>query len=164
MARYGSEFIGTFLLVFTVGCNMLTTPEWGVTSTACVLMAAVYALGSVSGGNFNPAVSLALGLSKKLEWREVGIYVLTQLIAGVVAAFAYSALLWETFNLAPAEGYSWWGVVGVELLYTFMLCFVVLNVQYANANAEKKQFYGLAIGFVLVAGGYAAGHISGGAL
>merc|ERR1719456_707025 len=50
----------------------------------------------------------------------------------------------------------------VELLYTFMLCFVVLNVATAEDNAGN-QYYGLAIGFVIIAGGYAAGNISGGA-
>merc|ERR1719378_1421538 len=53
-----------------------------------------------------------------------------------------------------------------EILYTFMLCFVVLNVAAAKKNnpePNKNQFYGLAIGFVIVAGGYAAGNISGGA-
>merc|ERR1719446_304958 len=48
------------------------------------------------------------------------------------------------------------------MIYTFMLCFVVLNVACSNAHAGKNQFYGLAIGFVIVAGGYGAGHISGG--
>merc|ERR1719380_506221 len=49
-----------------------------------------------------------------------------------------------------------------EVLYTFMLCFVVLNVAASRKN-EGNQFYGLAIGFVIVAGGYAVGNISGGA-
>merc|ERR1719456_1664676 len=50
----------------------------------------------------------------------------------------------------------------VEMLYTFMLCFVVLNVATAEDNAGN-QYFGLAIGFVIVAGGYAVGNISGGA-
>ena len=49
----------------------------------------------------------------------------------------------------------------MELLYTFMLCFVVPNVAASKKHAGKYQFYGLAIGFVIVAGGYGAGHISG---
>merc|ERR1719149_266750 len=49
-------------------------------------------MGGVSGANFNPAVSVALGLSNKLEWREVGIYCGVQLVAGVFAGLSYGAL------------------------------------------------------------------------
>merc|ERR1719359_291326 len=59
-------------------------------------------------------------------------------------------------------GFGWWEAALAEVLYTFMLCFVVLNCATASKNAGN-QFYGLAIGFVIVAGGYAAGGISGGA-
>eukprot|EP00747_Dinoflagellata_sp_TGD_P126005 gnl/TRDRNA2_/TRDRNA2_174230_c4_seq52.p1 gnl/TRDRNA2_/TRDRNA2_174230_c4~~gnl/TRDRNA2_/TRDRNA2_174230_c4_seq52.p1 ORF type:complete len:451 (-),score=81.04 gnl/TRDRNA2_/TRDRNA2_174230_c4_seq52:65-1417(-) len=163
-AKYAAEFIGTFLLVFTVGCNVLTgSAVWAATSIACVLMVSVYALGGVSGANFNPAVSFALGLSNKLSWLDVGIYCAVQLFAGILGGVAYGLVLDEVFNLGPAKGMDHWLHAGiVELIYTFMLCFVVLNVAASNAHGGKNQFYGLAIGFVIVAGGYAGGHISGG--
>jgi len=168
VARYTSEFVGTFLLVFTVGCNVLSgDPHWNATSIACVLMVSIYALGGVSGANFNPAVSLALALSKKLTWVEAGIYMAVQILAGILAALSYGALFWEVFNLGPGVNadkvpYTWWQACLAEVLYTLMLCFVVLNVATARKN-EGNQFFGLAIGFVIVAGGYAAGGISGGA-
>merc|ERR1719235_2885994 len=82
-----------------------------------------------------------------------------------MAGVAYGLLLGEVFALAPSKGANHWPHAAfAEFIYTFMLCFVVLNVACSNAHAGKNQFYGLAIGFVLVAGGYAAGHISGGAL
>jgi len=163
VARYVSEFVGTYLLVFTVGCNVLSAdPAWAATSIACVLMVSIYALGGVSGANFNPAVSLALGLSNKLEWLEVGIYTAVQLVAGICAGFSYTALFWKSFPLGPKPGFSWWEAGLAEVLYTFMLCFVVLNVATAKKN-EGNQFFGLAIGFVIIAGGYGAGAISGGA-
>eukprot|EP00747_Dinoflagellata_sp_TGD_P125970 gnl/TRDRNA2_/TRDRNA2_174230_c4_seq2.p1 gnl/TRDRNA2_/TRDRNA2_174230_c4~~gnl/TRDRNA2_/TRDRNA2_174230_c4_seq2.p1 ORF type:complete len:459 (-),score=106.31 gnl/TRDRNA2_/TRDRNA2_174230_c4_seq2:107-1483(-) len=163
-AKYAAEFIGTFLLVFTVGCNVLTgSAVWAATSIACVLMVSVYALGGVSGANFNPAVSFALGLSNKLSWLDVGIYCAVQLFAGILGGVAYGLVLDEVFNLGPAKGMDHWLHAGiVELIYTFMLCFVVLNVACSKKHAGKNQFYGLAIGFVIVAGGYGAGHISGG--
>jgi len=161
--RYIAEFVGTWLLVFTVGCNVLSgSPTWAATSIACVLMVSIYALGGVSGANFNPAVSLSLGLAGKIPWSEVGIYTLTQLVAGVTAGFCYSLLLGKTFNLQPGVGFGWWEAGLVEFFYTFMLCFVVLNVATAEKNMGN-QFYGLAIGFVIIAGGYAGGNISGGA-
>merc|ERR1719281_696612 len=163
MPKYLSEFIGTFMLVFTVGCNVLTgSPVWAATSIACVLMVSVYALAGVSGANFNPAVSVALGLSNKLPWTEVGMYCAVQIVAGIVAGLSYGALFFKVFNLEPQADFGWWEAMLAEVLYTFMLCFVVLNVATARKN-EGNQFYGLAIGFVIIAGGYAAGGISGGA-
>merc|ERR1719262_832095 len=158
-----AEFVGTFLLVFTVGCNVLSgSPVWAATSIACILMVSIYALGGVSGANFNPAVSVALGLSNKLDWTTVGIYCVVQIIAGICAGLSYGALFFKVFNLAPGAGFGWWEAGLAEVLYTFMLCFVVLNVAAASKN-EGNQFFGLAIGFVIIAGGYAAGNISGGA-
>jgi len=162
-AKCLSEFVGTFMLILTVGCNVLTgSPVWAVTSIACTLMVSIYALGGVSGANFNPAVSLALGIAKKLEWKDVGIYMGCQIAGGICAGLVYGLTLWNVFNLQPSAGFGWWHAVLAELLYTFMLCFVVLNVACSKMHAGKNQFYGLAIGFVVIAGGYGAGHISGG--
>eukprot|EP00747_Dinoflagellata_sp_TGD_P125962 gnl/TRDRNA2_/TRDRNA2_174230_c4_seq12.p1 gnl/TRDRNA2_/TRDRNA2_174230_c4~~gnl/TRDRNA2_/TRDRNA2_174230_c4_seq12.p1 ORF type:complete len:493 (-),score=110.22 gnl/TRDRNA2_/TRDRNA2_174230_c4_seq12:107-1474(-) len=161
--KYVAEFVGTFLLVFTIGCNVLTgSAVWAATSIASVLMVSIYALGGVSGANFNPAVSLTLWLSVKLDAMNLGIYCATQIVAGIAAGFSYYALLGEAFTLAPTKGFAWWQAGLAEVLYTFMLCFVVLNVACSKKHAGKNQFYGLAIGFVIVAGGYGAGHISGG--
>merc|ERR1719482_2322925 len=163
MTRYIAEFIGTYLLVFTVGCNVLSgSPTWAATSIACILMVSIYALGGVSGANFNPAVSVTLGLSGKLDWKDVGIYSVVQIVAGICAGLSYGALFMKVFNLEPQPGFGWWEAALAEVLYTFMLCFVVLNVATAAKNAGN-QFFGLAIGFVIIAGGYAAGNISGGA-
>eukprot|EP00747_Dinoflagellata_sp_TGD_P126006 gnl/TRDRNA2_/TRDRNA2_174230_c4_seq53.p1 gnl/TRDRNA2_/TRDRNA2_174230_c4~~gnl/TRDRNA2_/TRDRNA2_174230_c4_seq53.p1 ORF type:complete len:462 (-),score=101.04 gnl/TRDRNA2_/TRDRNA2_174230_c4_seq53:107-1492(-) len=163
LARYLSEFLGTFLLVFTVGCNVLAgDATWAVTSIACVYMVSIYALGDVSGAHFNPAVSLSLGISRKLQFPEMGIYIIIQLVAGLVAALCYSFFFSKVFFLTPGKDYTWLEASIAELIYTAMLCFVVLNVACSKKHAGKNQFYGLAIGFVIVAGGYGAGHISGG--
>merc|ERR1719163_2307676 len=66
----------------------------------------------------------------------------------------------QSFNLAPTKGHNWWQAGVAELLYTFMLCFVVLNVAASNKHGGKNQFYGLAIGFVIVAGAYSGGSVS----
>jgi len=164
--KYVAEFVGTYLLVFTVGCNVLSgSPVWAGVSIGCVLMVMIYALGGVSGANFNPAVSLALGLSKKMEWPTVGVYCAVQIVAGLMAGFTYSALFMDVIPLAPASGFGWLQAMLAEVLYTFMLTFVVLNVAASSCGPDKNadnQFYGLAIGFVVIAGAYGAGAISGG--
>jgi len=165
-----AEFVGTFLLVFTVGCNVLgKTPVWAGVSIACVLMVAIYALGGISGANFNPAVSVCLGISKAMkgpgmDWGDVAKYCGVQILAGIVAAFSYAILFWNAFNLGPSKGFGALSAGLCETIYTFMLCFVVLNVACARkySEGEGNQWYGLAIGFVIVAGAYGAGAVSGG--
>jgi aquaporin Z len=161
VARYAAEFVGTFFLVFTIGCNVLSgQPVWGGVSIACVLTVMIYALGKSSGANFNPAVSVALGMTGKLEWSEVAIYSVVQIVAGITAGLSYLAMFNDSFNLQPTKGHTWWQAGMAEVFYTFMLCFVVLNVAASNVHGGKNQFYGLAIGFVIVAGAYSGGSVS----
>ena len=168
-AKCTAEFVGTFLLIFTVGCNVLGgSPIWAGVSIAFVLMVCIYALGGISGANFNPAVSVTLGISRALggpglDWQTVGIYSGVQALGGIAAGVCYSLLFGQSFNLAPAKGFSWYHAGLCELLYTFMLTFVVMNVAAAKKNAtEKNQYYGMAIAFTVVAGAYGAGAVSGG--
>lgn len=162
-----SEFVGTFLLVLTVGCNVLSKNEaFGVLSIASVLMVCVYALGSVSGGHFNPAVTVAVFISEKVAGKETsvagaGAYITTQLVAGVAAGQTYKFLFGAAFPVMPA-GATLGTACAVEMFYTFMLCFVVLRCA-CSKKAEGNEYYGLAIGWVIVAGGYAGGWKSGGA-
>mmetsp|Transcript_59992 Transcript_59992/g.124118 ORF Transcript_59992/g.124118 Transcript_59992/m.124118 type:complete len:456 (-) Transcript_59992:174-1541(-) len=168
-AKCTAEFVGTFLLIFTVGCNVLGgSATWAGVSIAFVLMVAIYALGGISGANFNPAVSVTLGISKAmggpgLDWKTVGQYAGVQSAAGIAAAICYTLLFGKSFNLAPAKGFSWYHAGLCEMLYTFMLTFVVMNVAAAKKNvSEKNQYYGMAIAFTVLAGAYGAGAVSGG--
>jgi len=126
----------------------------------------IYALGGVSGANFNPAVSVALAVSKALggpgiEMKDMGAYIVTQVAGGLAAAFTYKTLLGDSVSVQPQDGYSIIGAGLCEMAYTAILCFVVLNVAVAKKN-QPNQYYGIAIGFVIIAGAYGAGAVSGG--
>lgn len=100
----GAEFLGTYFLVFTVGCNVLgATAIWAVTSIACALMVGIYALGPVSGAHFNPAVTCALLFSGKLPGgsKQAIQYITAQLVGGVLAALTYYAIFQQSFDLSP---------------------------------------------------------------
>mmetsp|Transcript_46606 Transcript_46606/g.120682 ORF Transcript_46606/g.120682 Transcript_46606/m.120682 type:complete len:455 (-) Transcript_46606:48-1412(-) len=165
-AKLIAELLGTFILIFTVGCNVLAqNTVWAGVSIACSLMVSIYALGGISGANFNPAVSFCLAITNAMggpggmSFKTAGMYSLVQIAGGCMAASLYCALHgWEAFALSPGKGFGWLNAGLVELIYTFMLCFVVLNA----AVARPTMYYGLAIGFVIVAGAYGAGGISGG--
>merc|ERR1712129_643634 len=96
-------------------------------------------------------------------WQQVAIYCVVQVVAGIFAAFGYSLLFANEFNLAPAKGHGVIAVVCAELFYTFLLVFCVLNTAASKKLGGKNQFYGLTIGFTIIAGAYGAGAISGGA-
>lgn len=60
-----------------------------------------------------------------------------QVVAAILAAFAYTGLFFEDFNLTPSSGFGWWDACVCEVIYTFMLCFVVLNVAAAKKNTPN---------------------------
>merc|ERR1719359_1674527 len=168
--NFVSEFLGTFFLVLTVGLNVLTMSPAGALSIGASLMCMIYALGSVSGAHFNPAVTTALTLAGKAPWSDFVPYVVAQLLGGLVAGLAYSNIVGLAFPLAPRKGYSWGDAAFAEIVYTFVLCFVVLNVAALakkapmTAGGKSVNIYGLAIGFCIVTGGNAIGAVSGGSL
>ena len=156
------EFIGTFFLVFTVGMVVIEPGAGGLAPLAIgsALMIMVYAGGHISGGHYNPAVTLAVMLRGKTTATELAGYWVAQLLAGVVAALVVTALKSNApiISTIPPTGQS----LLVEFLFTFALCFVVLNVA-TTRGTEGNSYYGLAIGFTVVVGAYAVGGISGGA-
>jgi aquaporin Z len=155
------EFVGTFFLVFTVGMATAKTGAGALAPLAIgsVLMVMVFAGGHVSGGHYNPAVSTAVLLRGKIASNEWLAYVVTQLVAGVLAG-----LLVRGFNggASAAAVASTWKMLVAEFLFTFALAYVVLNVATAK-DTEGNSFYGLAIGFTVAVGAFAVGGISGGA-
>lgn len=168
LAPFIAEFVGTFVLVTTVGSALLTgaSPEWAATAIGFVLMAQIYSLGKISGAHFNPAVSFALCLWGAIDFITVLGYWLAQISAGVAAGFFVSTLYGGKVEVMPQNYYTTTAALGAELLYTAILAFVVSSVAASkrnNPDLDQNQFYGLAIGFVILAGGYAAGPISGAA-
>jgi len=157
-----TEVIGTFFLVLTIGLVVTAQLPVAPLPIGAVLMVMVYMGGHVSGAHYNPAVTLAVLLRRRITGSEAGAYVLAQLAGAVLAALAVYAVTGQTFVVTPAEGTSAAVAILVEALFTFALALVVLNVATAP-ETEGNSFYGLAIGFTVMAGAFAGGPISGGA-
>lgn len=167
-APLAAELIGTFMLVFTIGCNILskTSPIWAATSTSLMYIAFVYCFGAVSFGHLNPAVSISWVLVGKIPWRMALAYFLVQILGGLLAAVCFCHLYGASAVLGPEADFGLAECFLVETLFTAMLVFVVLNCACStkkNPPESPNQFYPLAAGFALLAGGYAAGSISGAA-
>jgi aquaporin Z len=162
MVRYLTELIGTFFLVLTVGLVVVGNPPLGPIAIGAVLMVMVYMGGHVSGGHYNPAVSLAAAVAGKLPMRELLPYWASQLVGALVAVLVVYAGQGLTFAPAPGPDVAPIAPWLIEVLFTFALCLVVLNTA-THAATKGNSFYGLAIGFTVAAGAIAGGGLSGGA-
>ena len=157
-----TEFLGTFFFLFVIALIAVTGSLFTPLVIGAALVVVVYMGGHVSGAHYNPAVTLALLLKKKCSAVEAGAYVAAQVIAGLAAFMLAYYLTGTTPGIAPGSGVEALKAVIVEVIFTTMLCLVVLNVATAKANAGNS-FYGIAIGFTIVAAAFAGGPISGGA-
>jgi aquaporin Z len=162
MRAYVTEFIGIYFLVLTIGFTVLGGTPFAGLAIGASLMVMVFMGGHISGAHYNPAVSVALAMRKKLPWSEVPPYIAAQLAGAVAAALTVRGVLGQTFTIAPAEGIGANAAIAIEALYTFALALVVLNVATIQ-KTKGNSFYGLAIGFTIVVGAYAGGPLSGGA-
>lgn len=156
MKKYIIEFIGTFFLVLVVA---LTGNPLAI---GVVLAALVYMGGYISGAHYNPAVTLAVWMNKKIESAVALRYILTQFVAAVAAAAIYFVLQGKTFIPQPGINISLPSAIIIEILFTFLLASVILHVA-ATTKTKGNDYFGLAIGFTLMAGAFAGGPISGGA-
>lgn len=162
--KYVYEFIGTFFLVFTVGMVVVEPHSaglWAPLAIGSILAVMIFAGGHISGGHYNPAVSLAVFMRNRLSSRDLGLYWIAQLMASVVAAL-FTLYLKDDHVNHPIEIHAVKALL-VEFLFTFALCYVVLNVATAKATAGNSYF-GWAIGFTVLAGAYAIGSTSSAAL
>ncbi len=157
-----TELIGTFFLVLTIGLTVIGGTPLAPLAIGASLMVMVYMGGHVSGGHYNPAVTLAVALRGKLPGKQVVPYWIAQVAGAVLAALAVHTILGRTFAPAPAEGASLTAALLVEVLYTFALALVVLNAA-TSEGTKGNSFYGLAIGFTVVVAAFAGGPVSGGA-
>jgi len=159
------EFIGTFFFVLTIGLAVISPGAGAITPLVIgsALMLMIYAGGHISGGHFNPAVTLAVTLRGKCASSEAPLYMVAQLLGATAAAFTVCYLRGDVVMDAITPMTQAVGpALLAEFLYTFALCWVVLNVATAKGTSGNS-FYGLAIGFTVMIGAATVGNISGGA-
>ena len=156
MKKYIVEFIGTFFLVLSIIATVSELGEHNFLAPigiGCALIALIYAGGHISRAHYNPVVTLAFLLKGEIDNKDVFPYLLAQLFAGGLAALIATTLLEIKTTLVQ---HTWMAGLTAELLGTFMLVFVILNVAIAKTTASN-EFYGLAIGFTVIGMAYALG-------
>lgn len=153
------EFIGTFFLTLTVGLTVLGNTTLAPLAIATVLAVMIYAGGHVSGGHYNPAVSLGVMLRGKLKPAALASYIIAQSLGAVVAAFVVVYLSLSDLTTSPPARDVARALIA-EGLFTFALVLTVLNVATAKSTSGNS-FYGAAIGGVVLTGAISVGQISG---
>lgn len=155
MNKYIIELIGTFILVLTIGLTAGNALAIGL-----VLVALVYLGGYISGAHYNPAVTFAVYLRGKIDRSTAGKYIVYQILGAFLAALIYRIIKGAAFIPAPSDP-SEISVFLVETIFTTSLALTVLHVA-TSSKTKNNQYFGLAIGAVLMAGIFAGGPISGG--
>ena len=176
-----AELVGTFILVFggtavAVGAILSRPTAGGAYDSLAValafglaLVAVVAAIGHVSGGHVNPAVTLGLAATGKFPWKSVPYYLGAQLVGAVLGAVG----TWLAFGgpgrteagLAathPAQGVGDFQAFVLEILITFILVFVVIAV--ATDERAPAPIAPIAVGFALAVAVFIAGPVTGGAV
>jgi len=173
--RLAAEALGTFLFFF-LGFNAIavaTDLGGGAISALGIAFAfglglalAITALGHVSGGHFNPAVSLGLAAALKFPPKEVVPYWIAQLVGGFVAVLAvaavYSERATDALTTAPGIGISNLGAFVLELIVTGLFVMVITTVATDDRAPWKGVMAPLLIGLFIFAAADAVGPASGG--
>lgn len=161
MKSYITEFIGTFFLVLAVG--LAGGLPLGALAIGGILMVMIFMGGHISGAHYNPAVSVAVLIRGKMAAKDLIPYWIAQIAAGIAAAllvrYVFVGTAQNTADIPPEKL-----MVALlnEFLFTFALALVILNVATAKGTSGNS-FYGLAIGFTVVAAAIAGGRFSNGA-
>ena len=160
----GAEFIGTFMLVTSVcGAALFSAPSVGLIAVALSIGAAVlamaYAVGGISGGHFNPAVTCGLVAAGRCPTGKAIPYIIAQVIGGAVAAAVFYVILqgapaagkWNTFlaisNTYGGAGFPLLSVGLIELVMTALFLVVITGV---TSERAPPGFAPIAIGLTLV--------------
>ena len=161
--KFTAETLGTFVLVF-FGCGaaMRSGGDYVATGLTFGLTVVVmaYAVGRISGGHFNPAVTLGAVLGGRLPWNQVGIYFAAQLLGGLLAGAALFGLnhgfagfsaegnMAQNFFGDQGTGFAWWAALLLEILMTAVFLWVILAVT-DERNEMNAAMGPLAIGLAL---------------
>ena len=166
MKKLIAEFIGTFWLVLG-GCGSAVLaagfPDVGIGfvgvafAFGLTVLTMAYAVGHISGGHFNPAVTIGLWMGGRFEAKDIVPYIIAQVVGGAVGAGVLYVIATGNGNaignfaangfeaLSPG-GYNMTAALVTEVVMTFMFLIIILGATHKNANTK---FAGIAIGLGL---------------
>ncbi|MBX3378627.1 MAG: aquaporin [Phycisphaeraceae bacterium] len=162
MPKYLTEFVGTFFFVLLIALAVNSGSPLAPLFIGLSLSVMVYIGGWISGGHFNPAVSLAATIRGALPVKQFAPYAICQIAGGVGGGLVAALVFGKRFLPAPGKDISIPTALVAEAMFTFLLALVVLNVATVK-KVSGNSYFGLAIGMTVAAAAYGAGPICGGA-
>ena len=160
--KYAVETIGAFFQTFVVAVSVLTHSAFTPLAAGAALMVMIYAGGHISGGHYNPAVTMGALVRGRIGPVEAVGYWIAQVAGGVIAGWIGRAVVNPpAVATLTLSGHLEAAAAVVELVGPFALSYVMLNVA-TSKDQPGNGFFGLAIGFTVAAGAFAVGGISGG--
>lgn len=167
LKRSGAELIGAYALV-TAGCGAIIVNSQtsalghiGIAfSFGISIMIMIAALGHISGGHFNPAVTIAFALTRHFPWKDVPFYVGGQILGAILASLTLQLLFGSAVNLGvtlPAGSVE--QSFGLEVILTAFLMFVIISV--ATDTRAVGETAAIAIGATVTLDALWGGPISG---
>ena len=154
MKKIFIELFGTYFLVLIIGLS-----SGNPIAVGFGLMVLVYCGAHISGAHYNPAVTLAMFLQKEISALDSIKYFISQVLGSTLAALSIY-LMKSNMLVQPVLGDSIYPIFFSEIIFTFLLVFVILNVA-THPNLKGNSFYGLAIGLTVMAGIFSVGPVSG---
>ena len=173
-----AETVGTFLFFF-VGMGAVITVSWvqggdtgGLVTVALAhglaLAVMVSALGAISGGHFNPAVTFAVWLTGRIDQARAALYVVAQLVGAVLAALALRAVFndaaWQPVNLGTPAVAAGTGIVPAIVIEAILTMVLVVAVFGTAIDPRAPKIGGLAIGLAVAADILMGGPLTGAAM
>ncbi|MDE0953949.1 MAG: aquaporin [Candidatus Poseidoniales archaeon] len=155
-----TEFIGTFLLSFTICASGLygSAEDYAPFIISFNLMIMIYAGRHISGAHYNPVITITIYLRGIFDKNDILPYIVLQIIAAVSAA-----LVVERFSLSNATSSEIFSLgfeaIIAELIFTFIFAYVVLHVATTESTLDNN-YYGAAIALVIFIGAITVGSIS----
>ncbi|KAK2999749.1 hypothetical protein RJ639_023393 [Escallonia herrerae] len=164
-----AEVIGKYFIIFA-GCGSVAVNKlyggsvtfpgicvtWGL-----IVMVMIYSVGHISGGHFNPAVTITFAIFRRFPWKQVPLYIMAQLMGSILASGTLSLM----FDVTPQAYYGTVPVgsnvqsLVIEIIISFLLMFVISGV--ATDNRAIGELAGIAVGMTIMLNVFVAGPISG---
>jgi aquaporin Z len=166
LAPFLVELVGTFFFVMVIGLNLGQGTQFASITIGVMLMIIIYSGGHISGGHFNPSVTIGvlMGSREPIERKDIFkalAYIFLQICGGVVGALVAVWLTDSSITPTPSSSYRSGSVFMLEVFFTFLLVSVVLNTATTKSQVGNS-FYGAAIGLTVFVGASSVGSISGG--
>jgi aquaporin Z len=173
--RLAAEVIGTFGFFFTGFCGIAALSTQGYTAVLSIGVAAgfgfglalmIFAFGHISGGHYNPAVTLGLTVARRFPANEIVPYWGAQLVGGIAASLVlrllFSHAILHAVLTLPGHGISKGQALGLEIVFTFLFLLVITTVATDKRAPWNGVFAPFAIGLFIFTAATVAGPMSGG--